>query len=82
MALREAERKRWHDVLIGFVTIIQSSAERDIALSGTTKMLHKQDSGSFLKELIVTVDSYQLTGENLRKDKNLINLMSAKKLDI
>lgn len=81
MALREAERKRWHDVLIGFVTIIQSSAERDIALSGTTKMLHKQDSGSFLKELIVTVN--QLTGENLRKGfKNLINLMSAKKLDI
>lgn len=80
MALPEAERKKCRVVLIGFVIIIQSSEERNFALSGTMKMLHKWDSGNFLKELTVTVDSYELTGENLKKGfKKLINLISVKK---
>ena len=35
MALAEAERNRWHDVLSRLVAIIQSLAERNRALRGS-----------------------------------------------
>lgn len=59
MALAEAERKGWRDVLHLLVAIIQSLAERNMALRESTDTLNKPDYGSFLKEveLIAKFDS-------------------------
>ena len=51
MALAEAERKRWRDVLHRLVEIIQSFAERNMAFRGSTDTLNKPDNGNFLKEV-------------------------------
>ena len=51
MALSEAERKRWRDVLSRLVAIIQSLAERNIAFRGSTDTINKPDNGNFLKEV-------------------------------
>ena len=51
MALIEAERRRWREVLTRLVAIIQSLAERNIALRGTTDTLHQPNNGNFLKEV-------------------------------
>ncbi|XP_045898642.1 zinc finger MYM-type protein 1-like, partial [Micropterus dolomieu] len=51
MALAEAERNRWREVLTRLVAIIQSLAERNIALRGSTDTLNKPDNGNFLKEV-------------------------------
>lgn len=40
MALAEAERKRWRDVLHRLVAIIQSLAERNMAFRGSTDTLN------------------------------------------
>ncbi|GAA6099053.1 zinc finger MYM-type protein 1-like isoform X1, partial [Tachysurus ichikawai] len=52
MTLDEAERNRWREVLIArLVAIIQSLAERNIALRGSTDTLNKPENGNFLKEV-------------------------------
>ncbi|XP_061880986.1 zinc finger MYM-type protein 1-like [Entelurus aequoreus] len=53
MALAEAERKRWREVLHRLVAIIQSLAERNMAFKfrGSTDTLNKPDHGNFLKEV-------------------------------
>lgn len=51
MALAEAERKRWREVLHRLVAIIQSLAERNMAFRGSTDTLNKPDNGNFLKEV-------------------------------
>lgn len=51
MALAEAERNRWYDVLSQLVAVIQSLAERNMALRGSTDTLNKPDSVNFLKEV-------------------------------
>ncbi|XP_036004551.1 zinc finger MYM-type protein 1 [Fundulus heteroclitus] len=51
MALNEAERKRWRDVLHRLVAIIQSLAERNMSFRGSTDTLNKPDNGHFLKEV-------------------------------
>ena len=51
MTLVEAERERKRDVLNQLVTIIQSLAERNLALRGSTDTLNEPDNGNFLKEL-------------------------------
>lgn len=51
MALAEAERKRWREVLHRLVAIIQSLAERNMAFRGSTGTLNKPDNGNFLKEV-------------------------------
>lgn len=51
MALVEAERKRWCEVLHRLVAIIQSLSERNLALRGSTDTLNKPDNGNFLKEV-------------------------------
>lgn len=51
MALAEAERKRWRDVLHRLVAIIQSLAERNMAFRGSTDTLDKPDDKHFLKEV-------------------------------
>ncbi|KAI2646976.1 Zinc finger MYM-type protein 1 [Labeo rohita] len=51
MALAEAERKRWRDILHRLVAIIQSLAERNMAFRGSTDKLNKPDNGNFLKEV-------------------------------
>lgn len=49
MAYAEAEKNRWHEVLTRLVAIIQSLAERNMALRGSTDTLNKPDNGNFLK---------------------------------
>lgn len=51
MALAEAERNRWYDVLSQLVAVIQSLAERNMALRGSTETVNKPDNGNFLKEV-------------------------------
>lgn len=51
MALLEAERNRWRDVLIRLISIIQSLAERNLALRGSVDTLHQANNGNFLKEV-------------------------------
>ncbi|GAA6090969.1 zinc finger MYM-type protein 1-like [Tachysurus ichikawai] len=51
MTLAEAERNRWREVLTRLVAIIQSLAERNIALRGSTDTLNKPDNSNFLKEV-------------------------------
>ncbi|KAG1973804.1 zinc finger MYM-type protein 1-like isoform X2 [Pimephales promelas] len=51
MALLEAEKNRWRDVLIRLISIIQSLAERNLALRGSVDTLHKVNNGNFLKEV-------------------------------
>ncbi|KAK0137692.1 Zinc finger MYM-type protein 1 [Merluccius polli] len=51
MALLQAERRRWHDVLTRLVAIIQSLAERNIPLRGSSDMLYQPNNGNFLKEV-------------------------------
>ncbi|KAM4592407.1 zinc finger MYM-type protein 1-like [Odontesthes bonariensis] len=51
MALLQAERRKWHDILTRLVAIIQSLAERNIALRGTSDQLYKRNNGNFLKEV-------------------------------
>lgn len=53
MALIDAERRRWREVLTRLVAIIRSLAERNIALRWTTETLYKQTSGNFLEEVEV-----------------------------
>ena len=51
MSLLEAMKNRWRDILKRLVCIIQSLAERNLALRGTTEILHHPNSGNFLKEV-------------------------------
>lgn len=51
MALLEAEKNRWRDVLIRLISIIQSLAERNLALRGSVDTLHQANNGNFLKEV-------------------------------
>ena len=49
MALVEAERKRWCEVLNQLVAIVRTLAERNLALRGSTDTLNKTLNGNFLK---------------------------------
>lgn len=51
MALAEAERNRWRQVLTRLVAIIQSLAERNLAFRGHTEKLNTPGNGNFLKEV-------------------------------
>lgn len=51
MSLLEAEKRRWRDVLTRLVAIIQSLAQRNIALRGSSDTLYQPDNGNFLKEV-------------------------------
>ncbi|XP_061902273.1 zinc finger MYM-type protein 1-like isoform X2 [Entelurus aequoreus] len=51
IGLLEAEKNRWRDVLTRLVTIIQSLAERNLALRGSVDTLHQTNNGNFLKEV-------------------------------
>uniref|UniRef100_UPI00359004C9 zinc finger MYM-type protein 1-like n=1 Tax=Myxine glutinosa TaxID=7769 RepID=UPI00359004C9 len=51
MSLIEASQKRWREVLNRLVAIIQSLAERNLALRGTVDTLYSQNNGNFLKEV-------------------------------
>lgn len=46
-----AEKRRWRDVLTRLITMIQSLAERNLALRGSSNTLHQQNNGNFLKEV-------------------------------
>ncbi|XP_034058872.1 zinc finger MYM-type protein 1-like [Gymnodraco acuticeps] len=49
--LLEAEKRRWRDVLTRLISIMQSLAERNLALRGSANTLHQQHNGNFLKEV-------------------------------
>ena len=49
--LLEAEKRHWRDVLTRFICIIQSLAERNLALRGSVNTLNQQNNGNFLKEV-------------------------------
>lgn len=51
MALAEAERNRWRQVLTRLVAKIQSLAERNLAFRGHTEKLNTPGNGNFLKEV-------------------------------
>ncbi|XP_030225015.1 zinc finger MYM-type protein 1-like [Gadus morhua] len=51
MALLQAERRRWRDVLTRLVAIIQSLAERNIPMRGSSDRLYQPNNGNFLKEV-------------------------------
>ena len=51
MTILEAEKRRWRDVLTRLICIIQSLAERNLALRGSANTLHQQNNGNFLKEV-------------------------------
>lgn len=58
MALMEAERIRWREVLTRLTAIVQSLALRNMALRGHTEALYSPSNGNFLKvvELIAKFD--------------------------
>lgn len=45
------KKNRWRDVLIRLISIIQSLAERNLALRGSVDTLHQANNGNFLKEV-------------------------------
>ncbi|XP_064096853.1 zinc finger MYM-type protein 1-like [Macrobrachium nipponense] len=49
--LLEAEKRCWRDVLTRLISIIQSLAGRNLAFRGSSKTLHQQNNGNFLKEV-------------------------------
>ena len=51
MELLQAERRKWRDILTRLVAIIQSLAERNSALRGTSDRLFQRNNGNFLKEV-------------------------------
>uniref|UniRef100_G3Q2L3 HAT C-terminal dimerisation domain-containing protein n=1 Tax=Gasterosteus aculeatus TaxID=69293 RepID=G3Q2L3_GASAC len=51
MALLEAERVRWREVLTRLTAIVQSLAVRNLALRGHTETLFTPSNGHFLKEV-------------------------------
>uniref|UniRef100_G3NC70 HAT C-terminal dimerisation domain-containing protein n=1 Tax=Gasterosteus aculeatus TaxID=69293 RepID=G3NC70_GASAC len=51
MALLEAERVRWREVLTRLTAIVQSLAVRNLALRGHTETLFTPSNGNFLKEV-------------------------------
>lgn len=51
MELLQAEVRKWRDILTRLVAIIQSLAERNIALRGTSDRLFQRNNGNFLKEV-------------------------------
>jgi hypothetical protein len=51
MALVEAERMRWREVLTRLIAIVQSLAVRNLALRGHTETLFTPSNGNFLQEV-------------------------------
>ncbi len=49
MALTDTERRRWREVVKRIVAVIQSLAERNMALRGSTDSLFHPNKGNFMK---------------------------------
>nr|XP_055051180.1 zinc finger MYM-type protein 1-like [Misgurnus anguillicaudatus] len=67
MALMDAERKRWREVLTCLICIIQSLAERNLALRGSSDKLHHHDNGNFLKEVELIAKFYPVMENHLNR---------------
>lgn len=63
--LLEAEKRRWRDVLTRLMSIIQSLAERNLALRGTANTLHQQHHGNFLKEVELLAKFYPIMKQHI-----------------
>lgn len=83
MALLEAEKNRWRDVLTYSISIIQSLAERNLALRGTVDTLHQNNSGNFLNEMELIAKFDPVLRDHLGKtiQNEQINYVSDKILD-
>lgn len=66
----EAERKRLRDVFKRFIAIIQSLAERNQALRGSSDKLFDPDNGNFLKEVELLSKFDSVMENHLNKIKN------------
>lgn len=67
MALLEAEKKRWRDVLIRLISINRSLAERNLALRGSVNTLHQANNGNFLKEVELIAKFYLVLKDHIRR---------------
>lgn len=70
MALLQAERNRWREVLTRLVAIIQSLAERNMALRGKTNTLYKPDNGNFLKQVELLAKFDPVMMQHIRRVEN------------
>ena len=70
MALLQAERNRWREVLTRLVAIVQSLAERNMAFRGNTNTLHKPDNGNFLKQVELMAKFDPVMMQHVRRVEN------------
>lgn len=67
MAVLEAEKNRWRDVLTRMNSIIQSLAERNLALRGSVDTLHQDNNGNLLKEVELTAKFHPVLRNHVRR---------------
>lgn len=67
MALMEAERIRWREVLTRLTAIVQSLAIRNLALRGHTETLYSPSNGHFLKEVELMAQFDPVMKEHLNR---------------
>lgn len=71
MALTETERKRWCEVLKRRVSVIQSLAERNMALRGSTDTLFRPNNDRFLKEEELMAKSDPVLKQHIDRAENM-----------
>ena len=70
MALMEAKKIRWREVLTRLTAIVQSLALRNLALRGHTETLYSPSNGNFLKEVELMAKFDPVMKEHLKHVQN------------